>query len=162
MRKEKGQSLVEALVALAAAVVIVTGITVAVITSISNSDFSKYQNLSTQYAQQGLEILKQQSESNWASFALLNGVYCLSQNSTALVSPGAGSCPPNIQNSPGNNFFVRQINISQNDPSCSSNAAKVSVNVSWSDGKCTDSSNVYCHGVKLDSCLANINVVPTP
>ena len=54
---QKGQGLLEALVALSAAVIIIAGMTIAAITAVSNSDFAKYQSLATDYAQQGMEIV---------------------------------------------------------------------------------------------------------
>lgn len=157
MRKinQKGQSLVEALIALGAAAIIVSAIAVVVITSVNNSDFSKYQNLATQYSQQGMEILKQKSESDWTTFSSFSGNYCLAQDSTTLVAAGSG-CSANI-----NNFFVREVTITQNSSSCSGNA-RVNISVSWADGRCTSSSNPYCHSVDLDSCLANINTKVAP
>lgn len=156
INNQKGQSLIEALVALAAAAVIVSAIAVAVITSVNNSDFSKNQNLATQYAQEGIEVLRNLSQSNWSSFSTYSGTYCLNKDSTTLTTPSGASCPLNI-----NSFFVRQVVINQNSSSCSSNT-KVSVTVSWADGKCTTASNPYCHSVLLDSCLANINSTTLP
>ncbi len=153
---QKGQSLVEALVAMTAAVIIVSAIAVAVITSVNNSDFSKNQNLATQYAQEGIEILRNLSQSNWNSFSTYSGTYCLNQGSTTLTIPTNVNCPQNI-----NSFFVRQISITQTSDSCSGNA-KISISVSWGDGKCTNASNPYCHKVLLDSCLANINSTGLP
>lgn len=153
---QKGQSLVEALVALAAASVIVSAIAIAVITSVNNSDFSKNQNLATQYAQEGIEVLRNLSQSDWANFSTYSGTYCLSKDSSTLTTPSGSNCPQNI-----NNFFVRQVVITQNSSSCSLNT-KVSVSVSWADGKCTSASNPYCHTVLLDSCLANINSTTLP
>lgn len=160
IKSQKGQSLVEALIALGVAVVIISGIAVAVITSVNNTDFSKNQNLATQYAQQGMELVRHKSESDWGSFTMLSGSYCLDQNSTDLSPAGLG-CSLNINDANSNPFFIRQVDVSQNTSSCTGSAS-VSVKVSWTDGKCSSASNVYCHTVKLDSCLANINSVPTP
>lgn len=154
MINQKGQSLIEAVVALGAAVLIISAIAVVVITAVNNADFSKYQNLATQYSQQGIEILKQQSQSDWSSFSALSGTYCLNQGSTTLTTLFGTICAKNI-----NNFFVRQVVISQGSASCNSNT-KVSVSVYWADGKCPV--NIYCHDVTLDSCLANINSAPAP
>lgn len=161
IKNQKGQSLVEALIALGAAVIIVSAIAVAVITSVNNTDFSKNQNLATQYAQQAMEILRSQSESDWQSFsAISSGTYCLNQSSTTLQSASLG-CTANINDSNNNPFFIRKVAIAQNDAACRGNT-NISVSVSWKDGKCTSSSNAFCHTVKLDSCLANLNNVPTP
>ena len=155
MRNNKGQSLIEALIALSAAVAIISAISIAVIASINNADFSKNQNLASQYAQQGMEILKEQSTSDWPTFSSYSGAYCLSSNSTTLTPQGI-SCTLNISNT-----FVRQITISQNSGNCSG-AAQVIVKVSWADGKCTSNLNPYCHNVTLNSCLANIDAKQAP
>lgn len=151
----KGQSLVEAIIALGAAVVIISAIAIAVITSVSNSDFSKNQNLATHFAQQGIEILRGQSESDWTSFATRSGTFCLTQGNSNLGLPTSSCNLPNI-----NNFFIRKVVISPGNAGCSTNT-KVSVTVSWSDGKCS-LSNAYCHSVLLDTCLANINSISAP
>lgn len=151
-----GQSLIEALIALGAATVIVSAISVAIITSVNNSDFGKNQNLATQYSQQGMEILKQKSQSSWQVFSGYSGTYCLNEGETNLILPSGSTCSVNISN-----FFRRTITIAQASSSCGGNA-RVSVSVAWADGKCTSASNPYCHNVTLDSCLANINGVPTP
>ena len=160
IKNQKGQSLIEALIALGTAVLIISAIAIAVITSVNNTDFSKNQNLATQYAQQGMELVRNKSEFDWPGFSTYSGSYCLSQNSTNLVPAGLG-CSLNINDSNSNPFFVRQIDISQNDAICTGSTS-VSVKVSWTDGKCTSASNIYCHTVKLDSCLANLHSVPTP
>lgn len=151
MRNQLGQSLIEALVALGTAVIVVSAVAIAVISAVNNSDFSKNQNLATQFAQQGMEVLKQQSQNSWQTFSAFQGGYCLRENSTTLTSSGTG-CGQNIKS-----FFVRSVTINQNHPSCSRIAARVVVSVAWKDGKCTSPTNEYCHAVALESCLANIN-----
>jgi Tfp pilus assembly protein PilV len=151
----KGQSLIEALIALSASVAIISAITVAIITSVSNADFSKNQNLASQYAQQGIEILKEQSRSDWASFSNYSGDYCLPEGSTTPEVKSI-SCPQNISN-----FFVREISISEVSATCS-NGARVTVSVSWTDGKCTNTGNPYCHKVSLDSCYVDLNSKVAP
>jgi type II secretory pathway pseudopilin PulG len=162
---QKGQSLVEALVALGAAVLIITSIAVAVITSVNNAVFSKNQNLATQYAQQAIDTLRHQSISNWTSFSALDGSYCLSQNSTNLIPAGLG-CSLNINDSNNNPFFIRTIQITHvaSLPATANCAGNIlaNVSVSWRDAKCTNTLNSYCHSVKLDTCLANINSVSAP
>lgn len=152
----KGQTLIEALIALGAAVVIISSIAVVVITSVNSSDFSKNQNLATQYAQQGIDIIRSQSESNWTSFQTKAGTFCLGKGITDLGTPVTNCAAPNIDN-----FFVREVVITQASASCGGNA-KVVVDVSWTSGKCTSTSNLYCHSVSLDTCLANINSLLAP
>lgn len=155
MRNQSGQSLIEALVALGAAVVIVSAVAIAVITAQNNADFSKNQNLATQYARQGMEILRKIREESWQTFSSYTGTYCLAQGSSTLTSSGGTSCPTNI-----NNFFRRSVTINQNYGGCSG-GAKVATSVFWSDSKCS-SSNLYCHNVTLESCLTNINSTLSP
>lgn len=155
MKNQLGQSLIEALVALGAAVIVISAVVIAVIAAQNNADFSKNQNLATQYAQQGMEVLRQQSETSWQTFSTYSGSYCLDEGSTTLSSSGGSSCSVNISN-----FFVRSITINQNNAGCSG-GAKVSVIVAWADGKC-NASNLYCHNVTLDSCLTNINGTISP
>lgn len=156
MINSKGQGLIEALIALGAAAIIVSAIAVVVITSVSNSTFSKNQNLATQYAQQGIDILRSQSASDWTSFATRSGAFCLNGGTNNLGQSVTSCSLPNVDN-----FFVREVTITQLSANCSG-SARVSVDVSWGDGKCTSSSNPYCHSVLLDSCLANINSVSAP
>jgi Tfp pilus assembly protein PilV len=148
---QKGQGLIEALIALGAAVIIVSAITIAVITAVSNSDFAKYQNLATGYAQQGMEIVKQKSQLDWNAISTYSGTWCLPQGTTDFYPAlGAYTCPLNVDNQ-----FVRQLEFSQNYPSCNNTNTQVEVTVKWTDGKCSGASN-FCHHVVLDSCIADI------
>ena len=144
-----GQTLIEAMVALGVLAVVIGAIAMTTITGMNNSNFSKNQNLATQYAQQGMDNLRQQSGSDWSTFdANSDGTYCLGLGSTTLTKPCAAV--PNI-----NGVFLRQVVINTPSPNCTA-GKKVSVIVSWADGKCT-AANRYCHNVTLDSCLAEIN-----
>lgn len=156
---EKGQTLIEALVALGAAVLVLSAITVAVVSALNNVQYAKNQNLATQYSQQGIETMRQISTSSWKSFsAYTTDEYCLAQGDTVpcLRGSSTGSCSLGSATSCGQNYgiFVREVAIEQNSSSCSGNAF-ITVIVSWPDGKCTDPGNPYCHNVKLNSCLSN-------
>src|SRR3989344_9330524 len=88
LSSESGQTLLEALIALATAVVIISAMAVLVLSSLSNAQFSKNQNQATQYAQQGMEFLKNLAQSDWASFAAKTDVnYCLSPLSKLPEGP---------------------------------------------------------------------------
>jgi len=165
---QKGQGLVEALIALGAAVVIISAITVAVITSVHNSDFAKYQNLATNYAQQGLAIVKQQSLLDWNNTATYSGTLCLFQGATTLPPLRSTTNPPCGINA--GNMFIRQVDIENNirpgpvcngsnPSSCCNNFTSpcciVGTAVDCTNGKCSASSP-FCHNVKLDSCLQDI------
>ncbi|OGH13427.1 MAG: hypothetical protein A3H50_00095 [Candidatus Levybacteria bacterium RIFCSPLOWO2_02_FULL_37_10] len=172
-KKESGQTLLEALIALSTAVIIISAMTVMVLSSLNNAQFSKNQNQATQYAQQGIEVLKNTSQSDWTAFAVNNGSYCLSQDSTTLiqtpVSPGCAQSPYII-----NNLFVRDVVISQylagdittigyaDCQPTSVTRAKVTVTVSWSDNKCTSAMDPYCHKIPLVSCIYNSTTILPP
>jgi type II secretory pathway pseudopilin PulG len=156
----RGQSLIEAVLSLGVCSIIIAAIAMVVITSMNNANYAKYQNVAAHYAQEGLDIVRQQSETNWSLFALKSsGTYCLAQDSTDMGTTPVSDCAtPNI--SSNNINFIRKIIILASGSGCSS-GEKVSVIVSWSDGKCS-SSNLYCHNVTLDSCFAQINNVSNP
>ena len=152
---QKGQGLVEALIALGAAVIIISAITVAVITAVHNSDFAKYQNLATNYAEQGIQIVQQKSQLDWTDTATYSGtgVWCLPQGTTDFYSHVTDSyCASkgvNVQNK-----FFRQLEL-KSSSSCSTNI-QVEVTVKWTDSKCSGISDL-CHNVILYSCIADIN-----
>jgi type II secretory pathway pseudopilin PulG len=170
---KEGQSLVEALIALGVAAIVVSAMAVAAITSVNDADFSKYQNLATNYAQQGMEIIRQQSQTDWATFSgqagseLNPSKKCLDQNSTTLsaVDLVTGECNQNIADQNGKPFFVRSVTLTLTnyiphptssivDPACNG-SVQATVNVAWTDGKC--SSGSFCHNVILNSCFTDIN-----
>lgn len=155
---EKGQTLLEALVALGAAVMVVSAITVSVITALNNGEYTKNQNLATQYAQQGLELMHQLSLSDWATFSSYSGGYCFGQGMTV---PDSNQKTPNCTK-PNLGIFYREVDFPGN-VSCTAGSSGVTVSVAWSDGKCTDVNNPYCHVVSLNSCFYNLyNNVQAP
>lgn len=163
----KGQTLIEVLVALGTGIVVISAIAIAVITSINNLSFGRNQNLATQYAQEGMEIVRRVRNTN-SSFGTLGGEYCLPQGSNTLSSV-VGNCssptdcaPPNISN-----YFIRRVCITQGDSSCNqqggptNQTTKARVEVFWSDGKCT-AVNPYCHSSSLASCFVNDSAIKSP
>lgn len=150
---QKGQTLIEVLVAMATAVAVMSAIAVTVITSLSNVEFTKNQNLATQYSREGLEVVKRLARSNWSQFITTYNArnYCLAKGQTTPTAMGPNGCGQNVDT------FRRQIDIELNSGSCDSNARVTSI-VSWFDSKC-GSGNVFCHEVRLDSCVANINPI---
>lgn len=149
---QKGQALIEALLALAFAVVIITGVVIAVINALNNASFTKNQNLAGQYAQEGLDIARNMKDSNYTQFKALSngGYYCAEQNGTLSTS---ASCTAG--------GFVKQVYVNhtgadeKGQPRCESGSSFVSSKVSWSDSKCSGSSS--CHKVQLDSCFSDPN-----
>lgn len=155
---QHGQTLIEALVALGASVLVISAITIAVVSALNNVQYAKNQNLATQYAQEGMETVRQISQSDWTLFSSYNsGSYCLNQRAKTLTS-STGTCGQNV------GIYSRGVNIVKDNPSITNcqNNVFVTVNVSWSDGKC-EASNPMCHNVILKSCFPNnINSLTAP
>lgn len=173
MKYNEGQSLVEVLVGLATAVLIIGAITAATIAALSNATFSKNQNLATSYAQQGIEIVRNLRDRDYASFSELSGTYCLAKACNRIDPTSADPqdpCGPKQilcdQNASGENadIFVRQVFVDKTSSYCkdttqqTSQGTQVTVNVSWFDSKC-GTSQVFCHSVKLSTCLSTYNAV---
>lgn len=149
----KGQGLIEALVALGAGVIVISTIAIAVITAVNNSDFSKNQDLAKTYAEQGLEIIRGIARNNWNE--AVAGNYCLAKDSTILES--GNTCSENVDN------FVRSVKIANSDdPQDCQGGRKVTVSVNWLDGRCKDANKPYCHSATVESCIFNIQSVPMP
>ena len=149
INNQSGQTLIETLVALAMAVIIMSAIALTMITAINSGDFAKQQNLAAQYAQQGLELVKQQAQDGSALLPL--GSFCLNGTATDLNSSILYTC--NINNDANKVAgFVRQVQTGLDASKCGG-AVYVAVTTKWTDGKCT--SGAYCHNVTLDSCVSD-------
>lgn len=175
---EKGQTLIEVVVAFAAAAVVIVAISGAVLSSMNNAQFSKNQNQAFSYAQEGMELMKQLRNANWTLFSSYGtDYYCLDKGGTTLFPKdlaiqGCSHDGSNAQNIDG--VYVRQIDIEKNASSCNPipptptpppppiNATKVTVTVSWSDSQCRNASTIYCHSSQLVSCFTNFTLVPAP
>lgn len=157
--RERGQTLIEVLAALGAAVLVVSAISLSVVNALSNAQYAKNQNFATQYAQEGLDIMREMRNSYFRTFInYSDDTYCLDKGvtaKTALRVPLGAGCGVNV--SP----FVREVGI-ERDISCGVTSRKVSAYVSWSDSKCTDPVVRYCHQVHLETCLSDFPIVPTP
>lgn len=146
----RGQTLIEVLVALGIIAVVATAIGGVVITSQGNASFGKNNNLASQYANEGLEIIRSMRDSDYSYFrSIASGSYCLDKGKNDL---GANCFSANVDG------FLRKINITQNG--CSTNVAKVEAVVSWQDSKCS-STTTFCHSSVLSTCLSSVNPVPT-
>lgn len=163
-RYDRGQSLIEIVLALSVAVVVITGITFAITSSLKNATFTKNQTLASSYAQQGMEVVRAIRDRSWTSFSSYNGWYCLAANSTELVGRTGLDCEP--EGMVG--IFIREVRMQVNNTDCEAGVpgtpnTKATVSVKWSDSKCPSTPPfTYCHEVKLISCFTNTNVVPTP
>ncbi|MGI8420493.1 MAG: hypothetical protein ACR2LN_07695 [Candidatus Levyibacteriota bacterium] len=150
---QKGQSLIEAIGALAIIAIVVTAIAVAITTALSNTKYNQDETLTTKYAQQGSEIVRQIRDKDYNGFKNISGIYCLAKNQMTLGSVQSECASPNVDS------FIRSIQIEQ-IPGCAINVAKVTVAVSFTDSKCPN--NAFCHSVTNTSCLSTINPIQGP
>lgn len=162
-----GQSLIEVLISLSIATAVLSAITVAVVYSLRNTNFSKNQNLATQYAAEGMEVIRQIRDTE-SSLDGYNGGYCLPQGATTLNPTPVPPCGQNVGQKdiiaptpPNVYIYSREVKI-EPPPTppltseCGSGATtyKVTVKVLWWDNACGDTSN-FCHKTHLISCLSD-------
>jgi Tfp pilus assembly protein PilV len=180
----KGQTIIEVIVALTTAVVIVSAITIAVITALRNAEYSSAQNTATRYAQEGVEFLRFMRDSNFPQFKQLAeanvNYYCLAKGATTLSIPPPGELSTQQCTNSSvviDDIYSRKIEFASNDaycnplqpptaippatpiPTIANTSKKITVTVSWTDGKCPNSSR--CHSAKMVSCLSDYTLVPT-
>lgn len=173
--KQKGQTLLEILLAFSVSILVLSAIIVGITTSLSNTQYTKNQNLANSYAQEGMAVVRQIRDSNWPKFSqyTTNTTYCLTRNSTelSLASPPLLNCGQNV------GIFSREVKIEHNSSDCLAGTpptptpvpsiiprgSKVTVKVSWSDSKCpSGAGNPLCHNVELITCFSNIDQKQTP
>lgn len=167
MRKQKGQTLLEILLAFSVSILVLSAIVIGITTSLSNTQYTKNQNLANSYAKEAMTVLRQTKESDWTKFiSYTQALYCLSQNSVVLTEPQSGSCGQNVAG-----VFSREVkfeHVSESciaDPNCSGpsclRGSKVAVKVSWADNKCPIG-NPICHNVELITCFSNTSQKQEP
>ena len=176
---EEGQTLIEVMTALAAAVVIIAAITSASLNALNNSQFTRDQNTASQYSIAGMEIIRNMRNTSIASLSasyLPDNTYCLASTCTSLNQlqsgcwvPTGATCPQNMGK------FVRSVTVVHNSLDCNatptptgsptgylSSNVKITVTTSWYDSRCTDASNPYCHSAIETSCFSDFTIMSTP
>lgn len=145
---QKGQTIIEALVALTTIMIIISAIAVLMVNGIYNSQYIKSLNLANKYAQQGMEAVRNIQNNDLASFNIADGSYCIATTSAQLLSIGDPNCPVLEQ---GN--YVRTVALDKSvGGTCGSSETKVTVKVTWASTKCPQS-NRFCHSSIVVSCL---------
>lgn len=146
LTSEKGQTIIEAVVALATILLIIAAIAVVIVNALYNSQFIRNQNTANKYAQQGMEFIKNLQQNDLSSFALYDGgTYCI--DTTVTPSVLTSSCDAINAASP-----KRTIDFIRGSSECGTTETKVTVIVSWSSTKCP-SNNTFCHRSELVSCM---------
>lgn len=135
MKKEKGQSLFELVVALAVTVLIVTGIVKIVTLSVANSTFAKNQSAATRFGQEAFEWLRGEKDKDWDAFLNRSGVsWCLPSLTAWPSQPGPCASDNKVAGTP----FTREAGLS----TLEAGKIQVLVQVSWMDSKGEHSSRI--------------------
>ncbi len=120
----KGQSLVEVVVAVGVVMLLVTGLIVGSTASIKGSEFSVAKSRALKYSQEGIEISRSLRDQSWATFASRSGLWCLAKDGT--WTQASGSCPINIDAT-----FTRGVTFTWDGLN---NRMSVTASVTWNDG----------------------------
>lgn len=161
LRGGRGQTLIEIMLAFSVAMLVLSAVVVGISTSLSNTQFSKNQNLANSYAQEAMAVVKQIKDSSWSNFTsnYLDNTYCLDQGATDItIHVPQDNCIKNV------GIFTREVQLNHNLPpeslECPNNS-KVTVTVSWADSKCP-TGDIRCHKVELVSCFSNLDQKSQP
>jgi Tfp pilus assembly protein PilV len=125
LKSNKGQSIIEVVVALSLVVLVVLGLVKVSVTSINNTAFARDQRAATKYAQEGVENARQ----------------CKEENEVAFWNE---SCPELAV--PTDTKFTRQITYTQIEEG----KMQLDVVVSWTDGKGQHESNLTTYLTKWE------------
>lgn len=149
MGSERGQTLIEAIVALVTILLIVTAIAIVIVNSLYNSQFIKNQNEANKYAQEGIELVRNIQKNDLSAFASFdqNATYCIDRDNNALTSTECSTTSVNTGSS-----HVRTIVFSPGAGECDASEVRVVVRVAWSSTKCP-TENTFCHSSELISCM---------
>lgn len=138
----RGQMLIEALVALSIFLIALTAITVTVVTAVSNSRFAQDQNAANKYAQAGIEQIKNRG---YTSVKNLTGTWAMGDNNALVSLP---STPVNIEQK-----YKRDATFTPGIPGgVCAGGIRVEVIVKWNSPKC-QASNTFCHQSKQTTCM---------
>jgi Tfp pilus assembly protein PilV len=148
---KKGQTLIEAVVALAAIMLVLSAISVAITTSVSNSNFQRNQTIATKHAQEGMEYIRflRNTESQ-SIFEARTGIQCMNEISEASVFNPSTPCP--TVNIDGN--YIREATFEHTATTDCPTGSKVTVSVFWASGKCSQG-DAFCHRSELVSCFSD-------
>lgn len=157
LKLEKGMALLEVVLALGLMMIILTAIVNVVLTSLNNAQYSKNLNIASQYAEEGIEMIREVKEDSWTTLNSyevgLSDEYCLNSDLPLVKRTGAGfGCPDSTQNI--DSFFVRKVKFEKlSSGDCVSPAILATVSVAWSSGKCPQATDPFCHSAKSVSCF---------
>lgn len=122
-----GDAIIEVLVAIGIVSVCLVALSIAMVTAINNSRFSKESSLASQYAQEGIEASRKARDraSDWITFTTtFDGNKAFGVSDTP-----SGACPTDLT-TPNIGIFTRCINFVADG----AEKRNITVNVSWSEG----------------------------
>lgn len=174
MNEQRGQTLVEMLLAIIIAAFLLVALTALILATFTNLNNNQNNSTALQFAQSGMEYIKNQEQLNpyFLNNSNNQGTTCLGSISSSDQSGAtdglqlctSSSNPPYLLQDSLGQQYLRQVTVTPNGGSCTSSAPYqnylVDVSVGWHDNKCS-LSNTFCRITKLDTCISNINAIPT-
>lgn len=156
-KRQEGQLLLEAIIALSILVIILVSISIVVIVAVNNSTFIKHQNVAKSYAQEAIEYLRAQYNNDYKTFTTYSGKYCMAGDNTLVGVGVGGDCTVNLGGE-----YIRDVRFDPNStelectPAGGSPQTKVTATVWWAGSKCPGGSvqQIYCHKSQLTTCFS--------
>jgi type II secretory pathway pseudopilin PulG len=132
-RPRRGQSLVEAVVAVAVVLLLVTGLIVATTSSVKFSTLSSYRTQATQIAKEVMEAVRDMRDSSWTDFITKSDTtYCLSGSYEWTILPPGEECAGDT-----GDFYIRTVIFELQTPDPDKpdqKRMKVTVTIGWAEG----------------------------
>jgi Tfp pilus assembly protein PilV len=141
--RNSGQSIIEVIIATLIVGMVLTAIAAGLTLSIKNTAQTQLRELSTNFAQEGLEVFRRERNMlGWTAFleALGNETYCLNtfpKDSAAFTSMPTGECSSGT--AIAGTTFTRNATVSI----LSADSIQVQVTVEWQEADKTNSVEVY-------------------
>ena len=148
--KKRGIILIEAILAMAVVVIIMTALITALVSAMNSTRFSEDQTIATGYAQEGMELVRNQKNADFGAFkdAISGNSYDLGPGND-IDSRFERVIYANLS---GIDRDGQQYCEQDNDGLDSIYVASI---VSWNSSRC--SSSAKCHEVVLESCITNVS-----
>ncbi len=122
----KGQTLIEIVVAIGVVVLLVTGLVAGATVTLKAAQYAREKSLAVRYSQEAFEIVRKLRDSGWETFLTYGSaggiIWCLDKAGSWTQS--AVNCPVNIDT-----IYTRTVVFTWADPKM-----KADVSVVWTDG----------------------------
>lgn len=125
-----GQSLFEVVIAIAVITMVLVGVVVMATNSVRNSNFSKNETTAGRYAQEAIEWIRFERDSDIETFTTRNGSYCF--DTLSWANTGVCSASEYIEDT----IFLRTVNLSSATQDLKT-IYEATVAVSWVDSQGT-------------------------